>query len=282
MNYQTGQLAPGPADEASEGGARTSEVKVWNYQPGHTPPNTSNDYVLLSDYEALEARLRSALEGQADEDDGQQSRWEEGCEDCYTSALDPGFHCPVHEPTKADLQEHMKAVEAEFDLAVLRDHIESLQDEIFHGPADSTDRDNPQGILTRLSRLEESSADPTDDHVAQDQNPSPIDRIKELSIDPDGPLGDKFSYRWDHGHETLDEGNVHYSGTYHPGGLCVGNPCEFCGSATYEPTDPANETRRDQRRSADIHTCHADCPCHKGEQPLPDFIEKAEPREETG
>lgn len=22
-----------------------------------------------------------------------------------------------------------------------------------------------------------------------------------------------------------------------------------------------------------VHTCHADCPCHRGEQPLPDFIE---------
>lgn len=135
---------------------------------------------------------------------------------------------------EADLREQLEAVEAQFDLAKLRDRIGRLEDEIFHGPADSTDRDNPQGILTRLSRLEESSADPTDEHVTQDQNPSPIERIKVLSIDPDGPLGDKFSYTWDHGHETLYEDSCSYSGTYHPDGLCVGNPCEFCGRTYYD------------------------------------------------
>lgn len=38
----------------------------------------------------------------------------------------------------------------------LLDRIERLEDELYHGPADSTGRDNRNGVLKRLSHLEGS------------------------------------------------------------------------------------------------------------------------------
>lgn len=47
---------------------------------------------------------------------------------------------------------------------------------------------------------------------------------------------DEFSYSWSNGYESLEHkihgaASLHYSGTYHPKGICEGNGgCIWCGS----------------------------------------------------
>ena len=43
-----------------------------------------------------------------------------------------------------------------------------------------------------------------------------------------------FSFTWDQGYFTYKiqyegHGSLEGAATYHPDGVCVGNPCEFCG-----------------------------------------------------
>lgn len=67
-------------------------------------------------------------------------------------------------------------------------------------------------------------------------------RVKDLLMWA-RPLGPNMTltYTWDHGYEKLDieydaGGGTHYAGSYHPteGGVCVGNPCDYCGHVDHD------------------------------------------------
>lgn len=75
--------------------------------------------------------------------------------------------------------------------------------------------------------------------------PSLSDRIKNLDSGERvlGP-NDKVTYTWAYGYETLDvhhddtNSGIHHAGSFHPrDGLCVGNPCDYCGHTTVDPED---------------------------------------------
>lgn len=72
--------------------------------------------------------------------------------------------------------------------------------------------------------------------MSEHTNPTVLERLRELMLHGvDEPLPDSFTYSWNHGYEELHEGNMHYSGTFHPGnGYCEGNPCRYCGHVWHE------------------------------------------------
>lgn len=85
----------------------------------------------------------------------------------------------------------------------------------------------------------------------QDHTPNNADLIKRLrdilGMDVLGDFqlteGMNFTYSWCNGYEKLSvsysnrKGGQDYSGMHHPDAVCVGNPCHYCGVASWSDND---------------------------------------------